>query len=155
MKRGGRHTKSHGQEVFIILYLSRSDCQPVELCSPKYTPSSKLAFPETHPLHIGLLRSLLDHLAGGLLPGNGNRRLAVTSSLGIIVRGSWNFARELLEGLPLGLRNEESGEAATQHEESKDFHDVVEPWVWVVLGWVAVGSEGAKHSLSHDGTDLA
>lgn len=47
------------------------------------------------------------------------------------------LARQLFEGLALGLWDEESGEDTAEHEECVDLHDVVEPWVGVGLGSAA------------------
>jgi len=79
----------------------------------------------------------------------------VTSGLRVIVLGTRNLTSEFLEGLSLGLRNEQSGEDTAEHEEGKDLHDVVEPWGRVGRGWVTLGSERAEHALGDDGTNLA
>ena len=123
---------------------------------PKYTVTlpGKISS-EIYPLHVGLLPSLLHFLTRRLLLWNTNGRFAVTSSLGVVVRGTWDLASELLERLSLGLRDQQRSEAAAKHKEGEDLHDVVEPWIWVLLGWVAFGSERAEHSLGNDSTNLS
>ena len=79
----------------------------------------------------------------------------MSSSHRIIVLGTRNLTSQLFQCLPLGLRDEKSSEATTQHEQCKDLHDMVEPWIWVRLGWVAFGSKRPEHSLGNDGADLA
>ena len=82
----------------------------------------------------------------------------MTSSNCIVFRCAWNLACELLKSLPLGLRDQETGENTAQHEERENLHDVVEPWggsgtlgVW----FGAPGSERTEHALSNDSTNFA
>lgn len=51
----------------------------------------------------------------------------MTSGLGVVVFGAWNFASELLEGLALRLWDEEGCEDTEEHEQGEDLHDVVQP----------------------------
>ena len=56
------------------------------------------------------------------------------------------FAAELLEGLALGLGNEESREAAAKHEGGIDLENVIQPRVGVGRSG-APGSEGSDSTL--------
>lgn len=61
---------------------------------------------------------------------------------------------QLLEGLALGLGDEESGEDTAQHEQSEDLHNVLEPGSGRgVLG--ATVNQRAKHTLGDNGANLA
>ncbi|KAH9822789.1 dnaJ homolog-like protein subfamily C member 21 [Teratosphaeria destructans] len=72
---------------------------------------------------------------------------------------TWDLAGELLEGETLGLGDEEGGEAAEQHEEGEDLHDVVEPGGGrgggVGVAGLGAGAEGAEDDLGDDGAELA
>lgn len=72
----------------------------------------------------------------------------------IKLRRARNLTRKLLEGLALRLRDEEGGEAAHEHEEGVDFHDVVEPRA-LVVGRRAAGAQGSDEDLGDDGADFA
>ena len=72
----------------------------------------------------------------------------------IVLGGSGNLASKLLEGLALGLGNEERGEDTAEHEESEDLEDVVQPRR-SVGGSGATNTEGSNNDLSDNGTDLA
>ena len=61
------------------------------------------------------------------------------------------LAGELLEGLALGLGDEEGGEAADQHEERVDLQHVVHP----VVGAAVVVLERRDRPLPDDRPDLA
>jgi hypothetical protein len=72
----------------------------------------------------------------------------------IKLRSTRDLAGKLLESLALCLRDEEGGEAAQQHEEGVNLHDVVEPRALVRSG-SATGAEGTDEDLGDDGADLA
>lgn len=72
----------------------------------------------------------------------------------IVLGGSGDFASKLLEGLALGLGNEESGEDTQEHEEGEDLEDVVQPRR-SVGGSGTANTKGTNDDLSDDGTDLA
>jgi hypothetical protein len=72
----------------------------------------------------------------------------------VVLGSTRNLAGELLEGLPLGLGDQESGEDTAQHEQSVDLHDVVEPGA-LVGGGCAADTEGPDKDLGDDGADLA
>lgn len=78
----------------------------------------------------------------------------VTSSRGVVLGCSGDLASKLLEGLALGLGDEEGGEDTAEHEESKDLEDVVQPRR-SVSGGGATDTERTDESLGDDGTDLA
>src|SRR5690349_17472888 len=61
---------------------------------------------------------------------------------------------EVLKGPPLGLGNEQCGEDTSEHESREDLHDVVEPWVGIVLGG-ATSAQRRDGTLSDDGTNLS
>lgn len=65
------------------------------------------------------------------------------------------FAREFLEGLALGLGNQESGEDTAKHEESKNLHDVLEPRGVGGTSRSATVNERPEDTLSNDGADFA
>jgi hypothetical protein len=72
----------------------------------------------------------------------------------VVLWSTRNLAGELLEGLPLGLGDQKSGEDTAQHEQSVYLHDVVEPGAFVGRG-CAAGAEGSDEDLGDDGADLA
>jgi hypothetical protein len=72
----------------------------------------------------------------------------------IKLRRTRHLASELLESLALCLRDKQSSEAAQQHEEGVDLHDVVEPGAFIGRGGAA-GAKGADEDLGDDGTDFA
>jgi len=74
--------------------------------------------------------------------------------LSIVLLGTWNFASQLLESLPLGFWNQQRCKYAAQHEECEDLHDVVEPWGVVAVGWCTASVEWADDDLRNDGTDF-
>ncbi len=74
--------------------------------------------------------------------------------LSIILLGTWNFASQLLESLPLGFWNQQRCKYAAQHEEREDLHDVVEPWSVGAVGWCTASVEWADDDLRNDGTDF-
>ena len=84
------------------------------------------------------------------------RGLGVGSTVGVLIvlRSARDLASKLLEGLALGLRDEERSEDTAEHEESEDLEDVVEPRR-SVGGSGTANTEGANDDLSDDGTDLA
>lgn len=103
-------------------------------------------------LCLGVLRRALTITAVGLF----GRSVSVQGR--VIIRGAWNFTSELLEGLASGLRDEERGEDTAKHEESKNLHDVIDPWVAGCAHTVFLGTPGLewpKHDLCDNGTDLA
>jgi hypothetical protein len=61
---------------------------------------------------------------------------------------------EVLKGPPLSLRNEKCGEDTSEHESREDLHDVVEPWVRVVLGG-ATSAQRGDGTLGDDRTNLS
>lgn len=65
------------------------------------------------------------------------------------------IARQLFEGLSLGLGNAQRGEDTEEHEEGVDLHDVVLVWVGTCFGGGALGAELGDTGLSNDGADLA
>lgn len=71
----------------------------------------------------------------------------------VILGSSGNLTSKLLEGLALGLGDEERGEDTAKHEESEDLEDVVEPRRGVGLG-SAANTERTDDDLGDDGTDL-
>jgi hypothetical protein len=81
-----------------------------------------------------------------------NRHTASESR--IILGSTRDLASKLLESLALGLGDEESGEAAQEHEQSVDLHDVVEPW-GLVLRSSSTCAEGTNEHLGDDGANLA
>lgn len=75
--------------------------------------------------------------------------------LRIILLRTGNFARQLLESLPLGFWNQQRRKYAAQHEEREDLHDVVEPWSVGAVGWCTARVEWADDDLRNDGADFA
>ena len=73
----------------------------------------------------------------------------------IIVGGPGHLAGQLLERLPLRLRDEQRGEDTAQHEEREDFHDVVQPGGVGRAGRRTLLTERAEDALGHNGADLA
>lgn len=70
------------------------------------------------------------------------------------VRERLVLARELLEGLPLRLGNQERGTAAEQHEEGIDLQHVVHPRA--IAGILSsAGLQGRDGALADDGANLA
>jgi hypothetical protein len=65
------------------------------------------------------------------------------------------IARQLLEGLSLGLGNAQRGEDTEEHEEGVDLHDVVLVWVGDRFGGGALCAEFGDAGLPNDGADLA
>lgn len=74
------------------------------------------------------------------VPGAG-RAVAVLSCSVVVL------ASEFLEGLPLGLWNEQSREASEKHEQGVNFEDVVEPWAGVT-GGSTTGPERSNSTLA-------
>ena len=65
---------------------------------------------------------------------------------------------ELLKGLASGLWDEERGKDTAEHEESKNLHDMIDPWVAGIADAVFLSTldlEWPKHDLCDNGTDLA
>lgn len=110
----------------------------------KKNKKSHLSLLLMHPLPNILL------LLSRIVPRN---RHAARKS-GIILRSARHLASKLLESLALGLGDQKSGEAAQQHEQSVDLHDVVEPGA-LVGGSGAAGAERADEDLGDDGADFA
>jgi len=79
---------------------------------------------------------------------------AMAGTDGIIVRRAGNLTGQLLEGATLRLGDEQGGEAAAEHEEGEDLHDMVEPGR-VVAGGGAANAEGTEDALRDDGPDFA
>lgn len=104
-----------------------------------------------HQQHHRLSSRLLSHVGLRVVL----RVLALDRTVGVLVvlGGSGNLASKLLEGLALGLGDEERGEDTAKHEESEDLEDVVEPRRGVGLGGTA-NTERTNDDLSNDGTDL-
>lgn len=75
--------------------------------------------------------------------------------LSIVLTGAWHLTSQLLEGLPLGLRDQERSTKTAKHEEGEDLHNVVEPWGGSGALWCAAGTERTNDALGDDGTDLA
>ena len=73
----------------------------------------------------------------------------------VILGCTWDLTSKLLEGLALGLGDEESGEETEKHEEREDLEDVVEPWGGCRSCWCAALAEGSDDDLGDDGTDFA
>ncbi len=65
------------------------------------------------------------------------------------------LASQILEGLSLGLWDEEGSEDTGEHEDGVDLHDMVEPWAGAGLGRCTAGSERSDGGLSDDGAHLA
>jgi hypothetical protein len=82
------------------------------------------------------------------------RNAHATRKSGVVFRSTRNLAGKLLESLALSLGNEERSEAAQQHEQGVDLHDVVEPRA-LVRSSGATGAERADKDLGDDGADLA
>lgn len=77
---------------------------------------------------------------------------------GIVIRRARHLARQFLERLTLGLRNEQGGEDAEKHEEGEDLHDVVEPRGGGSAGGArgcAARPQRTKDGLCNDGANLA
>ena len=75
---------------------------------------------------------------------------------GLVVLGSsGDLAGKLLEGLALGLGDEERSEDTEEHEECEDLEDVVEPRGGVGSCDVTTNTERTDDNLGNDGTDLA
>lgn len=70
-------------------------------------------------------------------------RVAIAAVGGVVV-----LAAELLERLPLGLRDEQGREAAEQHEERVDLEHVVEPRAVGAPGGGAPGAERGNSTLT-------
>ncbi len=73
----------------------------------------------------------------------------------IVILRARNLARQLLESLPLSLRDQKRRKQTHQHEECENLHDVIEPWGIVGPGCSAARTERAEDALSDDGTDFA
>jgi hypothetical protein len=84
------------------------------------------------------------------------RGLDVSSAVGVLVvlGGSGDFAGKLLEGLALGLGDEERSEDTEEHEEGEDLEDVVQPRRRVGGSGLSANTEGTNNDLSDDGTNL-
>ena len=65
------------------------------------------------------------------------------------------LAAQLLERLPLGLRDQEGGTDTEQHEEGIDLENVVHPGVGVAAWDSTAGAERGDGALADDGADLA
>jgi hypothetical protein len=72
---------------------------------------------------------------------------------GVVFRSTGDFTGQLLEGLALGLGDEEGGEDTAEHEQGVDLHDVVEPGA-LVGGCCAAGAERSDEDLGDDGADF-
>ena len=75
-----------------------------------------------------------------------------------VIGGAGHFASKLLEGLALGLGNEEGSKDTAQHEESENLHNVVNPWRGGLSSRSLLGassSERSEHDLGNDGSDFA
>ncbi len=64
------------------------------------------------------------------------------------------LASQVLEGLSLGLWDEEGSEDTGEHKGGVDLHDMVEPWVGASLGRCTTGSERSDSGLGDDGAQL-
>lgn len=99
-------------------------------------------------LHVRILVALLDNdLIRARVLNPCRRRQPTVSSLWGEQHSSWDFTRKFLESLALSLWDQERGEQTTNHEESEDLHDVVEPRRWAARRRMALGFEGTKDSL--------
>lgn len=110
----------------------------------------------TNVIHIDL-RALLNVRNVRLLTGRIRGTICACgtySKAWVVLRGTWNFTSELFKRLTLGLRDEESGEDTQKHEESENLHDVVQPWIWIVIGG-ALHFERTDEDLSDNRTNLA
>lgn len=73
----------------------------------------------------------------------------------VIVSRTRDLAGQLLERLPLRLRDQKRGEDTAEHEERKDLHDVVEPGRGGRPWGCAPGPERPEDALGDDGADLS
>lgn len=64
------------------------------------------------------------------------------------------LAAQFLQRLALGLGDKQTGDDPTEHEQSEDLHDVVEPGGLVVLLRATV-DQRTEHALGDDSSDLA
>ncbi len=82
-------------------------------------------------------------------------RIRMPTTHRVIIRRPRDLTRQLLEGLALGLGDQQRGKDAAQHEEGEDLHDVVEPGRGVGGCGRASGAEGPEDDLGDDGADFA
>lgn len=83
---------------------------------------------------------------------------AMSAANGIVVRRAGNFARQLLEGFALRLRDEQSGENSEKHEERENLHHVIKPGRGRGAGSArgrAPLTERTKDGLSENGANFA
>lgn len=76
---------------------------------------------------------------------------------GIIIPRPRNLPRQLLQRLPLRLRDQKRGEQPAQHEQRKDLHDVVQPRRGVAARRAREGAaraQGPEDALRDDGADF-
>lgn len=112
------------------------------------TPQNRTLLP-VYFLNMHLLSS--DHLTRVGLPA---ALVPNPAANGVKVGRAWDLARQLLERLPLRLGDQQRGEDTAEHEQRKDFHDVVEPWRRIGRGRVTPNTEGPEDNLGDDGADL-
>lgn len=77
---------------------------------------------------------------------------------GIVVGRAGHLARQFLERLALGLRDEQGGEDTEQHEERENLHHVIEPRGGGCAGGTrgrAARPQRTENSLCNDGTHFA
>ena len=93
-----------------------------------------------------------NHLARVGLPAT---LVLMPAADGVIVGGAWDLTRQLLERLPLRLRDQQRGENTAKHEKREYLHDVVEPWRGSRSRGGALDAQGPEDNLGDDGADLA
>lgn len=75
--------------------------------------------------------------------------------LRIVLRRALHLSSQLLQRLPLRLRDQQRREDTAEHEERKDLQDMVQPRRRRASGRCATGSQGADEGLGEDGADFA
>ena len=113
----------------------------------------------TPPLSLALL---LIYLNMHRLSGDHLARVALTAALvpmptadRVIVGRARDLTSQLLERLPLRLRDQQRGEDTAEHEKREDLHDVVEPWRGGGSWRGSLGTERPEDTLGDYGADLA
>lgn len=131
--------------------------------STDHTTSGRVTVEQRHAKNPAIEKSHLSvcFLNVHLLSGDHLARVGLSTALvsdsagaGVVVGRARNLSCQLLERLPLRLRDQQRGEETAEHEKGKDFHDVVEPWRGVGRGGVAPDTQGSEDNLGDDGADL-